>query len=148
MRPSGSKLATGRPWDKNKTKLWPLIRAFSPCWSIWPGTAWGPDSQVLWDPTASQFCPGSRSGLCRPQDSPRGSPPKEGINSQILPCHYLLLVPIEILEVLVVMEWHVANGVALPLLVWRVHNGVGGVCEVNQVTPILQRLHHLVTQRR
>ena len=57
-------------------------------------------------------------------------------------------MPVEILEVLVVVEGHVANGVALPLLVGRVHNGVGGVCEVNQVASILQRLHHLVKGRR
>ena len=52
---------------------------------------------------------------------------------------------VEILEVFVVVEGHVADSVALPLLVGCVHNRVGGVREVNQVTAILQRLHHLKT---
>ena len=47
------------------------------CWWSRPDTAWGPDSQVPWDPTALLFYPSSHSELCRPQDSLRGSPPEQ-----------------------------------------------------------------------
>ena len=91
------------------------------------------------------FYPGFRSGLCRPQDSQTGSQPRitENELACILLTLYLLFVPVEILEVLVVMEGHVADGMALALLVGGVHNRVGGVREVNQVAAVLQRFHNL-----
>ena len=50
----------------------------------------------------------------------------------------------EILEILVVMERHVSDGVILALLVAGVDDGVGGVGEVDQVTAILLRPDHLL----
>ena len=61
----------------------------------------------------------------------------------ILPSLYLLFVPVEILEVLVVMEGHVADGMALALLVGGIHNRVGGVREVDEVATIFKRLYNL-----
>ena len=52
-------------------------------------------------------------------------------------------MPVEILEVLVVMEGHVADGMALALLVGGIHNRVGGVREVDEVATIFKRLHNL-----
>ena len=52
-------------------------------------------------------------------------------------------MPVEILQVLVVVQGHVTDGMALALLVGGVHNRVGGVREVNQVAAVLQRFHNL-----
>ena len=52
-------------------------------------------------------------------------------------------MPVEILEVLVVMEGHVADGMALALLVGGIHDRVGGVREVDEVATIFKRLHNL-----
>ena len=56
---------------------------------------------------------------------------------------HLLLMPVEILQVLVVVQRHITDGMALALLVRGVDNRVGGVREVNQVAAVLQRFHNL-----
>ena len=83
--------------------------------------------------------------MCRPQDSQTGSQPRitENELACILLTLSLLFVPVEILEVLVVMEGHVADGMALALLVGGIHNRVGGVREVDEVATIFKRLHNL-----
>ena len=141
MRPSGSKLATGRPWK---------ILSMTTCLSLLPtiaqpGTAWDRGSQVLWGPTTSQFCPSFHLVLCRPQGSLIGSPPEcsESLGGLQSDCNHLLLMPVEILQVLVVVQRHITDGMTLALLVRGVHNRVGGVREVNQVAAVLQRFHNL-----
>ena len=52
-------------------------------------------------------------------------------------------MPVEILQVLVVVQGHITDGMTLALLVGGVHNRVGGVREVNQVAAVLQRFHNL-----
>ena len=52
-------------------------------------------------------------------------------------------MPVEILQVLVVVQGHVTDGMTLALLVRGVDNRVGGVREVNQVAAVLQRFHNL-----
>ena len=60
---------------------------------------------------------------------------------------HLLFMAVEILEILVIVEGHVSDGVALALLVGGVHDRVGGVREVHQVAAVLQRFHYLQTNR-
>ena len=52
-------------------------------------------------------------------------------------------MPVEILQVLVVVQRHITDGMTLALLVRGVDNRVGGVREVNQVAAIFQRFHNL-----
>ena len=52
-------------------------------------------------------------------------------------------MPVEILQVLVVVKGHITDGMTLALLVRGVDNCVGGVREMNQVAAILQRFHNL-----
>ena len=52
-------------------------------------------------------------------------------------------MPVEILQVLVVVQGHVTDGMTLALLVGGVDYSVGGVREVNQVAAIFQRFHNL-----
>ena len=52
-------------------------------------------------------------------------------------------MPVEILQVLVVVQGHITDGMTLALLVRGVDNRVGGVREVDEVATIFKRLHNL-----
>ena len=69
------------------------------------------------------------------------------VHQTVSPLAHLLFMAVEILEILVIVEGHVSDGVALALLVGGVHDRVGGVREVHQVAAVLQRFHNLRTNR-
>ena len=91
--------------------------------------------------------------MCRPQGSLTDSPPVTDLYLSLQ--SHLLFVAVEILEVLVVVEGHVPDGmyliylrqvpdgVVLALLVGGVHDGVGGMGEMNKVTAVLQGFYYL-----
>ena len=53
-------------------------------------------------------------------------------------------MPTEVLQEFVIVQGHVADCVVLSLLVGGIHDGIGGMSEVDKVAAVLMRLDHLL----